>query len=157
MADRYVEVIDGESFVRAAPGERHEQVLRRLRQHLLQWWPEHSPARLLEARDSIQVDGTSRLCPDLAVVTVAQRKLLLAVEVIAGGDHHLDTVAKKECYERARIPRLWMVDTRYDNVEAYECSPHGLRLRGMLAGNEPLTEQLLPGFEMVVRELFAGE
>jgi hypothetical protein len=48
-----------------------------------------------------------------------------------------------------------MVDPRYDNVEMYHGTPHGLAVRGILAGKEILQEGLLPGLLLTVTELFA--
>jgi len=47
-----------------------------------------------------------------------------------------------------------MVDPRYDNVEIYHGSQYGLMLKGILAGKETLTEQLLPALNVSVAELF---
>jgi hypothetical protein len=33
----------------------------------------------------------------------------------------------------------------------------GLQLKGILAGNELLTEQLIPEFQFVIAELFSGQ
>jgi len=63
-------------------------------------------------------------------------------------------VMKKQIYEERNIPRLWMVDPRYDNVEIYHGSQYGLMLKGILAGKETLTEQLLPALNVSVAELF---
>ena len=73
--------------------------------------------QLLAPRTKIQVSRSTTICPDLALITVATQKLFLAVEIVHTGDHHADTVIKKEAYEHVRVPRLWMVDPRYDNVE----------------------------------------
>jgi Uma2 family endonuclease len=64
---------------------------------------------------------------------------------------------KKEVYEKIRVPRLWMVDPRYDNVEIYHGMEFGLALKGILAGSEVLSEKLIPEFQIVIAELFAGE
>ena len=69
-------------------------------------------------------------------MTAATGKLWLAVEIISREDHHADTVVKKEIYENIRVPRLWMVDPRYDNVEIYHSTEWGLQLKGILAGSE---------------------
>jgi Uma2 family endonuclease len=63
---------------------------------------------------------------------------------------------KKEVYEKVRVPRLWMVDPRYDNVEIYHCTEFGLQLKGILAGSEVLGEKLVPEFQIVIAELFAA-
>ena len=93
--------------------------------------------------------------PDLTVVASANHRPLLAIEIIDAGDHRMDTVTKKEVYETRNIPRLWMVDPRYDNVEVYHGSQYGLRLKGILAGSDRLEEALLPEFAYVIRELFS--
>jgi Uma2 family endonuclease len=62
---------------------------------------------------------------------------------------------KKQIYEEIKVARLWMVDPRYDNVEVYHATEYGLKLIGILAGREVLTEKLLPEFQLVIAELFA--
>lgn len=52
------------------------------------------------------------------------------------------------------MPRLWMIDPRYDNVEVYHDSEYGLVLKGILAGSETLTESLLSAFRITMTELF---
>jgi Uma2 family endonuclease len=66
----------------------------------------------------------------------------------------VDTVLKKDIYEAIKLPRLWMIDPRYDNIEVYHASAYGLVLKGILAGREVLTESLLPEFELAVADLF---
>jgi hypothetical protein len=41
-------------------------------------------------------------------------------------------------------------------VEVYHGTQYGLALKRVLAGRELLTEALLPGFQMPLHELFAG-
>jgi Uma2 family endonuclease len=89
-------------------------------------------------------------------VTAASGKLFLAIEIISRDDHHADTVVKKEFYEKIRVPRLWMVDPRYDNVEIYHSFEFGLKLHGILAGRETLTEKLIPQFQIIIADLFAA-
>jgi Uma2 family endonuclease len=57
-------------------------------------------------------------------------------------------------YEDMNLPRLWMVDPRYDNVEVYQASPYGLTLRRILAGNEILADTALPRFQLPIADLF---
>ncbi|HMD55186.1 MAG TPA: Uma2 family endonuclease, partial [Phycisphaerae bacterium] len=93
---------------------------------------------------------------DLALVTAATGKLFLAVEIISRDDHQTDTVTKKEIYEKIRVPRLWVVDPRYDNVEVYHCTEWGLALKGILAGSEVLSDKLIPQFQVTIADLFAA-
>ena len=67
-------------------------------------------------------------------MTVATGKLWLAAEIVNSEDHRADTFIKKQIYEEIRLPRLWMIDPRYDNVEVYHSGEYGLVLKSILAG-----------------------
>lgn len=156
MSVRYEEILAGESVLRSPPGARHETVCARLHRLIAAATAGHAAAKLLAARHVVELAPGTLVRPDAAIVTAATGKIWLAVEVIEAGDQRVDTVTKKELYENARLPRLWMVDTRYDNVEVYSGGPHGLALNRILAGDECLTEKLLPGLSVVIKDLFAA-
>jgi Uma2 family endonuclease len=156
MSQPYAETLDGAPLVRAAPGARHELICSRLHQLVSACVATLPSTRLLAPRSKVQLSGRNAICPDLALVTVATGKLWLAAEIVDAGDHQSDTVLKKQLYEEVKLPRLWMVDPRYDNVEVYHGSAYGLVLKGILAGTEALTEKLLPGFQLTMAELFAA-
>jgi Uma2 family endonuclease len=155
MSQPYEEILEGATFPRSAPDPRHEIICDRLHTAVNASVANISTAQLLAPRTRVQVTRATAIRPDLALIMVATQRLFLAVEIIARGDHNADTVVKKEVYEKIRVPRLWMVDPRYDNVEIYHSTEFGLQLKGILAGSEILTEQLLPEFQMVISELFA--
>lgn len=156
MSDPYEEILAGEITLRLPPGARHEMVLSRLQAALRGSMGNASVAQLLESRTQIRVSHNTALRPDLALVTTASNKLWLAIEVVSSDDHQTDTVTKKQVYEDFKVPRLWMVDPRYDNIEVYHTTEYGLKLMGILAGRDVLEEKLLPQFRMITAELFAG-
>ena len=151
----YEEILDGETLLRLAPSERHEIICARLHRELAVSVNGLAATQLLAPRTQVQLSRTTLLCPDLALVTAATGKLFLAVEIVSRDDHRADTVTKKEIYDQLRVPRLWMVDPRYDNVEIYHAFEFGLRLQTILAGKELLEEKLVPQFKLTVADLFA--
>ena len=157
MTRPYEEILEGETLPRSAPGERHELICSRLHRSVAASVANLAGTQLLAPRTRVQVSRGTAICPDLALLTVATGKLWLAVEIVSRDDHRADTVVKKELYEKIRVPRLWMVDPRYDNVEVYHSMEFGLSLKGIMAGGEVLTEQLIPEFQMVIAELFAED
>jgi Uma2 family endonuclease len=156
MSEPYQEILESRTFTRPAPGPRHEQICARLHK-LVHAAVADSAARLLPARSEVRLSFTTSVRPDLALVTAATGKLWLAAEIVSSDDHRADTVIKKEIYEHCKLPRLWMIDPRYDNVEVYHSTEHGLALKGILAGGEILSEQLLPEFEVTIVELFSQQ
>ncbi len=155
MSLPYEEVLEGATLPRSAPGARHELICERLHAAMAASVANLGSTQLLAPRTKIRVSHATTICPDLALIATATGKLWLAVEIVHTGDHHADTVIKKEVYEQVRVPRLWMVDPRYDNVEIYHSTEFGLALKGILAGSEILAEKLVPEFQYVIAELFA--
>jgi len=153
----YEEILEGGSLPRSAPGPRHEAICERLHALMTASVANLAAIRLLASREKVHISRKTTLRPDLALVTAATGKLWLAVEIVSTDDHRSDTVIKKQIYEDIRVPRLWMVDPRYDNVEVYHSTQWGLALKGILAGNEVLAEALIPEFQIVVAELFAAK
>lgn len=147
-------MLDGGSLLRLAPGGRHELICGRLHTLVGASVANFAGTRLLPARSRVQLARETFVCPDLALVVAETGKLWLAAEIVSSDDHHADTVIKKQIYEEAKLPRLWMVDPRYDNLEIYHGSPYGLKLEGILAGRDKLAEKLLPEFELNIAELF---
>ena len=157
MSEPYEEIIQGEKTLRLPPGSRHELICARLHAALQAGVANFASTKLLEIRANISLGNGNEFRPDLALLTAANHKLWLAVEVVSSDDHKADTVFKKEVYEAARVPRLWMVDPRYDNIEVYFATTYGLRLQEILATRDVLTEKLLPEFQMALPELFAAQ
>jgi Uma2 family endonuclease len=154
MSLAYEEILEGLPTLRQPPGQRHELVCDRLHAAVSVSVAKNPTARLLGRRAQVVVSRHATFRPDLALVTAATGKLWLAAEIVNAGDHNPDTVIKKALYEEARIPRLWMIDPRYDNVEVYHATEFGLVLKAILAGQELLTESLLPGFQIPIVEFF---
>jgi Uma2 family endonuclease len=156
MSAPYKEVLEGHEILRAAPGPRHEMICGRLHAAIYSSVADLASTELLSPRTEVKLCSSTTVCPDLALVARATGKLWLAIEVVNSDDHHPDTVVKKQLYEEVKLPRLWMADPRYDNVEVYHGNEYGLMLKGILAGREALTEKLIPEFQMTIAELFAG-
>jgi len=156
VSEPYEEILDGASLPRSAPDARHELICSRLHDAMAASVGNLAATQLLAPRTRVRISHSTTLCPDLALLAAPSGKLVLAVEIISREDHRADTVMKKEIYEHIRVPRLWMVDPRYDNVEVYHCTQFGLQLQGILAGKQVLGEKLIPEFQIVIAELFAA-
>ena len=157
MSQAYEEIIEGTTLLRRQPDARHELICGRLHAAVRASVTDLASTRLLEPRAAVWVAYDTTVCPDLALVTAASGKLWLAAEIVSSDDHRTDTVVKKQLYEELKLPRLWMIDPRYDNVEIYHGTEYGMMLKGILAGRELLTEKLLPEFQIAVAVLFASE
>jgi len=157
MSRTYAEILNGSALARRAPGDRHEEICARLHQWVQASVANFAGTRLLAPRSEVRLSPRHTVCPDLALVAAATGKIWLAAEIVSSDDHQPDTVIKKQIYEEMKLPRLWMIDPRYDNVEVYHSNEYGLILKSILAGHELLTEKLLPEFQLTITELFAAQ
>jgi Uma2 family endonuclease len=154
MTRPYEEILEGETCLRPPPGQRHEEICQRLHSRITESLTNTSAARLLPPRTKIRLTRDTEVCPDLTLVTAINDKLILAVEIVSPEDHRWDTVTKKAIYEQIKVPRLWMVDPRYNNVEVYHAGEYGLSLKQILATHEVLCDPLLTNFRYDMAELF---
>lgn len=161
MSEAYEEVIQAEPFYRRQPSLAHETLVQRLHQMVAAALPLNSSLQLLPPRTELLLDDHTKVRPDLTVVRIPTgleeptAQLYLVAEVLLPGDHHVDTVIKKQLWADAKLPRLWMVDPRYLNVEVYGCGEYGFTLADILANHHPLTDPHLPGLRCPMDELFA--
>jgi hypothetical protein len=156
MSENYEEIIGGESTWRRGPDAWHDTICERLHVGLFASVAGLPSIEMLPPRAPAELSSGNLFRPDLTLLAAATQKPWLIAEVIDSRDHHTDTVVKKGIYEDLRLPRLWMVDPRYNNVEVYHGTAYGLSLVAILGLRETLTEKLLPGFELKVAGLFAG-
>jgi Uma2 family endonuclease len=156
MPEPYQELIDGESFMRGPLNGPHELLCDRLHAWVTLHLPVNSALKLLPRRTTVTLRPGTDICPDLALVRRDNGQLYLAAEVLQPGDHHPDTVLKKQIYSDCRVPRLWIVDSRYQNIEVYTTTtPAGFRLESILASNGTLTDACVGGIAYPVAEIFA--
>jgi len=142
MSEPYEEIVEGETYLRMPPGGRHELICSRLHDLITTSLADISTTRLLPRRSVVQIASGTMVRPDITLVTIATGKIWLVAEIISSDDHRPDTVLKKQIYEELNIP------------EVYHGSQYGLMLKGILAGKEVLTEQLLPTLKVTIAELF---
>ena len=154
MSEPYEEILSGQKILRPSPGARHELICSRLHNAVRASVGNFTSTKLLDRRSHVELSRDTIVAPDLALVVTASGKLWLAAEVVGTEDHRVDTVTKKQIYEEMKLPRLWMVDPRYDNVEVYHATAYGLVLKEILAVREVLAEKSLPEFQMVIADLF---
>jgi Uma2 family endonuclease len=150
-------MLNGAPLARRAPGARHELICGRLHKWMRASVADFAGTRLLAPRSEVRLSLKHTVCPDLTLVAAVTSKAWLVAEIVSSDDHQPDTVIKKQIYEEMKLPCLWMIDPRYDNVEVYHSNEYGLILKNILAGHELLTEKLLPEFQLTITELFAAE
>jgi Uma2 family endonuclease len=168
-SQRY-EIIDGELFVSRAAHHEHQETGNLCAFALTAWNNETRLGRVIPAA-GVNFSEADSVIPD--VVWVSRERLArivddaghlqgapeLVVEVLSPGasNERRDREAKLKLYSIQGVHEYWIVDWRAQTVAVYRRHEAQLRLVGTLERGDTLTSPLLPGFELVVAQLFARD
>jgi Uma2 family endonuclease len=165
--DRFTQLVDGEIIVTEA-ALRHQRIVVELVYWLTTWCRAASGRGEAGVSANVFLDEGNVFAPDVWWVAEEHRPATnalglhgppdLAVEVRSPSTWRHDVGAKKTTYERHGLPELWLVDTESETVLVYRRSSPttaDFDVALELGASEALTSPLLPGFALVVEEIFA--
>ena len=163
------EIIDGKHFVMASPYPIHQAVLGRLYLAI---------GNFLAARPDmgqvffgpldVVLTMFDVVAPDLLVVSADQAGIVtdshihgapaLVVEILSKSTRRRDERVKRALYEREGVREYWIVDTERHLVAVHRRTTAGMLCRVENAAADDgtaVTTPLLPGFMLLVADLFA--
>ncbi|HET7720416.1 MAG TPA: Uma2 family endonuclease [Acidimicrobiales bacterium] len=163
---RRTQLIDGEVVVTEA-SLRHQRITLELAHRLTIWLRENPGHGEAGIPVDVHLDDFNVFAPDVWWVPEASRPArdakrivgppALAVEVRSPSTWRFDVGTKKATYERLGLSELWLVDTEANSVLVYRRStPEADRfdIALELEAGEVLTTPLIPGFSLVLEDLF---
>jgi len=127
--NRY-ETVHGELLVTPAPVARHQLILSRLFQALINYLTAHGLEQLLSSPADISWGAADTLVqPDLFVAELRDslrsgnwsdvRTLHLAIEIVSPSSARADRFTKRRLYQEQRVPEYWVVDIDHRQVEVW--------------------------------------
>lgn len=132
------ELVDGVLLVSAAPSEEHQIVLGNLFLLLAPAAP--SDLRVFVAPFDVRLDPRRLLQPDIVVVpkdrTLADRRPLLAVEVLSPSTRLVDSTLKRQVLEQGGIASYWLVDPLAPSLTVLELRDGGYVEQAVVRGSE---------------------
>ena len=183
IGERY-ELIDGELFLDGervflspdhlvtearmtpAPNVKHQRVLRRLFTKMNNHVEAHQLGEVFVAPVDVVFDENTTLQPDILFVSSARRGIIgpeyvlgppdLVVEILSPYRVPHDRVTKFAQYAHYGVGEYWIVDPVAESVEVYRLAGSKYELTASLSGDQTLETPLLPGWQVIVRDLFAA-
>lgn len=166
-ARRFLQLIEGEVVVNE-PGPPHQHLVGEIFSELRAWIRAGDGRGRVSLSLDIKVDERNVYAPDVLWFAPAELAPLrgrppfplpsLAVEVRSPSTWRYDVGVKKARYEAEGLRELWLVDGEAQSVLVFRRSragAPGFDVAAELAAPEALTSPLLPGFALVLAELFA--
>ena len=164
--EKRTQLIDGEIVVTEA-SLRHQRITLELARVLTNWLRENPGHGEAGIPVNVHLDDYNVFAPDVWWVPEESRPdrdakgivgpPALAVEVRSPSTWRFDVGAKRATYERLGLRELWLVDIEANSVLVYrrsatEAERFDVALE--LEAGEVLTTPLIPGFSLVLAELF---
>jgi Uma2 family endonuclease len=164
--DRWTELVDGVVVVNE-PKPIHAALDAALIGALYHWTKAQSGRGLVVTPVDVELTEYDVYGPDISWIAERNRPANLderlarvpdlCIEIRSPSTWRFDVGRKKAMYESHGLPELWLVDTVAETVLVFrrsraEAPSFDVALE--LSGDERLTSQQLPGFELIVADLF---
>jgi Uma2 family endonuclease len=158
------ELLRGEVHVTPAPATRHQAIVQNLAMSLGSYVVKHNLGEVYTAPLDVRLAEDTALQPDLIFISNARTEIIqenwiagapdLVVEVLSPSTAAHDRATKLPLYAEAGVPEVWLIDSQAKTVEVLKLQGKKYFVDATLAGDQVLTSDLLPGWQLPLRDLF---
>ncbi len=160
------QLIDGELIhMSPAPSFDHQRIVLELAIKLAQYVRENRLGELAVSPIDVYLSDHDVIQPDILFVSEAREKRSspdgvhgapdLIVEVLSPTTRDLDLGAKKVLYARHGVTEYWVVDLDDQTISVYDFDEDTTNPKLRLERDATLTSDVLPGFALLLEELFS--
>jgi Uma2 family endonuclease len=158
------ELVCGEVHVTPAPTTRHQTVVSNLMLNLGPYVNKNHLGQVWTAPLDVRLNRDTALQPDLIFVSNARGGIIqedwitgapdLVVEVLSPSTAAFDRATKLPIYAEAGVPEVWLIDSQAKTVEVLKLQAKKYLVDATLAGDQVLTSNLFPGWQLPLPDLF---
>jgi Uma2 family endonuclease len=160
-----VEIINGKEIMSPSPISKHQIIVLELCGVFIEHTRKNNLGKvLISPLDVIFEAGINRVQPDLIYISNENKGIIkdwirgvpdLLVEVVSKGSFYMDTVDKKEMYQKYGVKEYWIVFPEYDTIEVFSLENDNYKLFSRGTDAEIVKSKLLTGFEVKVSDVTA--
>jgi Uma2 family endonuclease len=161
---RYYELIHGEVHLSPSRSTKHQMILGNLSRILGTYMRSARVGILFFAPLDVCLNPDTALQPDLIFISEERVGIVnenfvagapdLAIEVLSQSTAGHDRATKLPLYAEAGVADVWLVDSQAKTVEVLKLEGKKYLLDAILAGDQVLTSNLFPGWQLSLRDLF---
>ena len=147
------QIINGEEVMSPGPKHPHQIASSRLLKTLMIHVDDHQLGEIYHAPfDVIFEEDFNHLQPDIFFISVENQNIVLdwvrgvpdlVIEIVSPGSKKMDSVIKKDIYERYGVPECWIVFPEQVRMEVYTLVDGHYALFGSFSGDELVRSQVL--------------
>ncbi|KAA0989355.1 Uma2 family endonuclease [Dyadobacter aurulentus] len=160
----YTQIINGEEVMSPSPKLAHQVIQARLAWKLMQYIHDNDLGEIFfSPLDTILEDNFNVLQPDILFVSKRQEHIMqdwirgapeMVVEIISKSSRNMDTVVKKEIYERYGVKEYWIVFPDKTSIEVYTLQSGQYQLLGNFTGDQLVQTPVFPGLDFKAEAIF---
>jgi Uma2 family endonuclease len=158
------ELVRGEVRVTPAPATRHQFIVQNLAMGLGSHVIKTNLGEVLTAPLDVRLSEDTALQPDLIFVSNARAGIIqedwiagapdLVVEVSSPSTAAYDRARKLPIYAESGVAEYWLIDSQAKTVEVLKLQGKKYFVDASLAGEQFLTSNLFPGWQLPLHDLF---
>ena len=159
------ELWDGEIIMPPAPFFNHQEVALTFYRLLYDWTHRRQLGKVIAAPIDMVLSPHRVPQPDVAFIAKERLSIIqdvirgpadLVAEVISLGGRNRDRIDKKDLYEQYGVKEYWIIDPEPQTVDVLWLVKGRYELAARCGAGQTASSQLLPGFEVPLRDLFQG-
>ncbi len=145
-----------------APGTYHQTLSRRIQFQLYQQIEEQGLGLVFDAPTDVQLSEIDIVQPDLLVIRWERRSIIspsrvigppdLVVEILSETSAVKDRKLKRDLYQKAGVPELWLVDPSTHTVERLQLQGGSYRTAGQ--HREEIAFEMIRGVRVDLRRVW---
>ncbi len=158
------EVLDGELLMSPSPFRKHQEISWKIEFAIGKWVEENRRGKIYNAPFDVVLSQYDIVQPDLLYISYERKSILteanvqgapdLVIEILSSGDKKRDTVKKKAIYEKYGVKEYWIVDPDSETISVFILEGNNFQEKGIYKRNQILESPLLPGFSLVLEDVF---
>ena len=159
------QLIGGKLTLTPAPGWPHQRISRKIEMRLAAHIEKHKLGELFYAPTDVFLSNENVFQPDLLFISKGREELLsengiingspdLVIEILSPSTAIIDTIEKKEIYEKYGIKEYWIVDGEGYTVYVYVLKDSGYELEQKAGKGEKVHSIVVKNFELSIDEVF---
>lgn len=159
------QIINGKEIMSPSPFSKHQKLINRLNFAIENYLDKNNIGGeiLLSPLDVIFEEGINRVQPDLIYITENNVDIIqdwirgvpnLLVEIVSKSSFNIDTIDKKNIYEKYGVQEYWIVFPEFNSVEVYTLKDGKYELHIEVNNKGNMTSVLLNKFELDIEKLF---
>lgn len=157
------QIINGKKIASLCPNVIHHTFVTELYQQIKDHTKKYKLGHVFTIPlDVIFEEGINRVQPDLIYISDENKGIIkdwirgvpdLLVEVVSKGSFYIDTVDKKEIYQKYGVKEYWIVFPEYDTIEVFSLEDDGYKIFSKGTDDDVVKSKLLNGLEVKVSNI----